>query len=56
MKNLGIIMIIIGALLLVLGAFLWKNMVDYNSYTWGSVALIIIGLVSHIIINKKHVG
>ena len=55
MKNLGIILIIIGALLLVLGAFVWTDMVDYNSYTWGNVILIIVGLVSHIIINKKHV-
>ena len=56
MKNLGVTLIIVGALLLILGAFLLKDMVDYNWYTWGSVVLIIIGLVLHIVINKKHVG
>ena len=46
-------MIIVGALLLILGAFVLKDMVDYNWYTWGNVALIIIGFITHIVVNKR---
>lgn len=55
MKNLGVSLIIFGAFLLILGAFVLTDMIDYNWYTWGSVVLIIAGLVLHIVIGKKHV-
>ncbi len=55
MKFLGISMIVIGALALVLSMVVpaIADMADENWYTWGSVLLIIIGLISHIIISKK---
>lgn len=55
MKNLGIILIIVGALLLVCCAALpfMADLADQNWYTVGSFVLIIIGLIAHIIINKK---
>ena len=54
MKNLGIILIILGALLLVLCALVpaMADLADQNLYTWGSVILIIHGLIAHIIVNK----
>lgn len=52
MKNLGVLLIVVGAVLLALGAFVFKDMVDYNWYTCGSFILMIIGLVAHILINK----
>jgi len=55
MKNLGIILIIVGALLLILCALVpfMGDMADQNWYTWGSFFLIIAGLITHIIMNKK---
>jgi len=29
------------------------DLADYNWYTWGSVVLIIAGLLTHIFVNKK---
>lgn len=54
MKNLGIILIVVGAILLVLCSVvpaMW-DLADQNWYTVGSVALIVIGLISHIVLNK----
>jgi len=57
MKNLGIILIIVGALLLVLCAAIpvpaIQDLADQNWYTIGSFVLIIIGLLAHIFLNKK---
>jgi len=55
MKNLGIILIIVGALLMILCTVLpfMSDLADENWYTVGSFVLIIIGLLAHIIINKK---
>ncbi len=55
MKNLGIILIVVGALLLILCALVpfMSDMADQNWYTWGSFILIIIGLLTHIFMNKK---
>jgi hypothetical protein len=55
MKNLGIILIIIGALLLVLCAIVppMADLADQNWYTIGSLVLIIVGLIAHIFINKR---
>ena len=55
MKNLGLILIIVGALLLVLCALVpfMADLADQNWYKWGSVALIIVGLITHIFVNKK---
>lgn len=60
MKNLGIILICLGALLLILTYPAFKfipaivpDMADQNLYTWGGAALTIVGLITHIIVNKK---
>ena len=55
MKNLGLILIIVGALLLILCALVpaMADLADQNWYTWGSVFLIIAGLITHIFVNKK---
>ena len=54
MKNLGICLIILGALLLILCALpFMADLADQNWYTIGSTVLIIVGLLAHIFINKK---
>ena len=54
MKNLGIILIVIGAFLLVLTVVpFMADFADQNWYTVGSLILIVIGLIAHIIINKR---
>ncbi|MBQ0022780.1 MAG: hypothetical protein KBT29_06030 [Prevotellaceae bacterium] len=55
MKNLGIILIIVGALAQVLCALVpaMGDLADQNWYTWGALALIIVGLITHIVTNKK---
>ena len=53
LKNLGLILVIIGAIILI-SIFLTESAaVNNNAVLGGSVALIIIGLISHIILNKK---
>ena len=52
MKNLGIIIIIIAAIVLVLSHFLgWNNI---NFVQFGSMGAMIIGLVLYIWLNKKY--
>jgi hypothetical protein len=55
MKNLGLILIIIGAVLLVLTTVLpfMADLADQNWYTIGSLVIIIVGLICHIVINKR---
>lgn len=54
MKNLGIILIILGAVLLVLTVLpFMADLADQNWYTVGSLVLIIAGLITHIAINKR---
>lgn len=55
MKNLGIILIIIGALAQVLCATVpaMGDLADQNFYTWGAFILILAGLFVHIGANKK---
>ena len=55
MKNLGIILIVVGALLLILCSLIpiMGDLADQNWYTWGSFFLIIAGLLTHIFLNKK---
>ena len=54
-KNLGILLIIIGAVLQILATCIpaMGDLLDYNLYTAGAVVLIIAGLLLHIFINKK---
>lgn len=51
---IGIILTIIGALLLIASYFI-PGAVDNNLCTVGPLAIIIIGLVTHIMVNKKEV-
>ena len=54
-KNLGIFLIVLGALMLILCAFVpfMGDLADQNWYTWGSLFIIIAGLLTHIFMNKK---
>ena len=54
-KNIGILLIGLGALLLILCAHVpfMGDMADQNWYTWCSLFLIIAGLLTHIFMNKK---
>ena len=51
LKNLGLIMVIIGAILLVVCYF--TGNVNENSLLIGSAALIIGGIIAYIVINKN---
>ena len=55
LKFLGIALIILGAILLVLPMLITPlaDLVDHNCYTVGNLVLIIVGLISHIVLNKK---
>ncbi len=55
MKNLGIILIILGALAQILCAVVpaMGDLADQNPYTWGALGLIVVGLILHIVLNKK---
>lgn len=58
LKFLGITLIIIGAILLILPMLpivgtSMADLADENWYTVGNLALIIIGLILHITLNKK---
>lgn len=50
-QNLGIILIVLGALLLILSYVF--SLEDYNIYNFGALLLIIIGIVAHIYITKR---
>jgi Na+/melibiose symporter-like transporter len=54
-KNIGILLIVLGAILLILCAVVpfMGDMADQNWYTWGSLLIIIAGLLTHIFMNKK---
>ncbi len=51
MKNLGLIMIVLGALMLIISYFV--DLVDYNWYNGGSLALIILGIIAHVVLTKR---
>lgn len=50
-QNLGIILIVLGALLLIVSYF--ADLMDYNFYNMGALLLIIVGIVAHIVITKR---
>ncbi len=51
LKNLGLILIVIGAVILVCCSF--TGNINDNTILGISIALVIVGLISYIIINKK---
>ncbi|MBR2630152.1 MAG: hypothetical protein IKD25_01300 [Bacteroidaceae bacterium] len=54
-KDLGIILIVLGAVLQILCSLVpfMNDLADQNWYTWGSVVLIVAGLLTHIYMKKK---
>ena len=53
LKNLGLILMIIGAAILVGVFFTGSSAINDNAVLGGSAALIIVGLVVYIIMNKR---
>lgn len=52
MKNLGIIIVVIAAIVLVLSHFMgWNNV---NGVQFGAFGAMIVGLVLYIVLNKKY--
>ncbi len=51
LKNLGLILILVGAIILLACSF--TGNVNNNSILGGSVALVVVGLITYIAINKK---
>lgn len=51
LKNLGLIMIVLGAIILCLSYAL--NWVDYNWVDGTALLVMILGLIVHIIMNKR---
>ncbi len=50
-QNLGIILIVLGALMLIISYF--ADFVDYNFYNIGALLIIIVGIVTHIVMTKR---
>ena len=53
LKNLGLLLIIIAAVTLIAIFFTGRTAVNDNAVLGGSVALMVVGLILHIILNKK---
>ena len=53
MKNLGMLLIIIAAVVLIAIFFTGSSAVNDNAVLGGSVALMVVGLILHIVLNKK---
>ena len=53
LKNLGLILMIIGAAILVGVFFTGSAAINDNGVLGGSAALIVIGLIDYIVLNKR---
>lgn len=53
MKNLGILLIVLGAIGL-MASYYVGGLSSNNGYTAGMMVLLVVGLVAHIILNKKY--
>ena len=53
LKNLGLILMIIGAAILVGVFFTGSAAINHNGVLGGSAALIVIGLIVYIVLNKR---
>lgn len=51
LKNLGLVLILIGVIILLVCSF--TGNVNNNSILGGSIVLVVLGLISYIVINKK---
>jgi len=53
LKNLGLLLIIIAAVVLIGIFFSGSAAINDNAVLGGSIALMVIGLILHIVLNKK---
>jgi hypothetical protein len=53
LKNLGLLLIIIAAIILIAIFFTGSAAINDNAILGGSVALMVVGLILHIVLNKK---
>ncbi|MBQ8240294.1 MAG: hypothetical protein IJY60_07605 [Bacteroides sp.] len=53
LKNLGLLLVIIAAVVLIGIFFSGSAAINDNAVLGGSVALMIVGLILHIVLNKK---
>ena len=53
MKNLGLLLIIIAAVALIAIFFTGSAAVNDNAILGGSIATMVVGLILHIVLNKK---
>ena len=53
LKNLGLLIIIIVAVILIAIFFTGSAAINDNAVLGGTVALMIVGLILHIVLNKK---
>ena len=54
LSYVGVLMVLVGAILMILAMFAvpMYDCCDNNLYTCGSLVLIILGVVAHVVINK----
>jgi len=52
LKYLGVGLIVLSAILSLIGIFFAGDLLDEPFFTWGCAVLVVIGLVTHILINK----
>ena len=53
LKNLGLILVILGAIILIAVFLSGSAAVNNNAVLGGSVGLILLGLILHIVLNKR---
>ena len=53
LKNLGLLLVIIAAVALIAIFFTGSAAINDNAVLGGSVAIMIVGLILHIVLNKK---
>ena len=53
LKNLGLLLVIIAAVALIGIVFSGSAAINDNAVLGGSVALMVVGLILHIVLNKK---
>ncbi|MBQ8242749.1 MAG: hypothetical protein IJZ40_04695 [Bacteroidaceae bacterium] len=53
LKNLGLILVILGAIILIAVFMSGSAAVNNNAVLGGSVGLILLGLILHIVLNKR---
>ena len=53
LKNLGLLLVIIAAVALIAIFFTNSAAINDNAVLGGSIALMVVGLILHIVVNKK---